>query len=383
MTGRSFLLATALLAAYAGPASAQTLNFTYQGPPSPIGSLRFLGATTVPSDLPVGDSVGGLSGIDYDPRSGMWVFVSDDKSEHLPARFYSGVIELTGAAPKVTLSRMTSFQQEDGTNYPGAKIGGEVVDPESIRFDPTGRAVWWTSEGDRKLGLSPFLRKSDINGRHLASFPVPSMFTVQKGEEVGPRHNNGFEGFSFTPAGDSLWLATESALLQDGPAATVGAGAVARFTKFDRDGKLLAQYAYPLDPIQAKTAGPGSDNGVSEILALDDNRLLVVERSGVNDGNNHWTSHIRLYEADEAGASDVADMNGLVGAAYRPLTKRLILNLDTLPELGSSRLPKIDNIEGMSFGPILPNGHRSLVLISDNNFNPDQITQFLAFEVVP
>ncbi|WP_395016561.1 hypothetical protein [Dongia sp.] len=37
----------------------------------------------------------------------------------------------------------------------------------------------------------------------------------------------------------------------------------------------------------------------------------------------------------------------------------------------------------MSFGPDLPNGHRSLVLVSDNNFNPLQITQFLAFEVLP
>jgi hypothetical protein len=79
----------------------------------------------------------------------------------------------------------------------------------------------------------------------------------------------------------------------------------------------------------------------------------------------------------------VTDSESLAGLRFRPLSKRLILNLDTLPELGSSRLPKIDNIEGVSFGPTLPNGHRSLVLVSDNNFNPDQITQFLAFEVVP
>ena len=65
------------------------------------------------------------------------------------------------------------------------------------------------------------------------------------------------------------------------------------------------------------------------------------------------------------------------------MTKRLILNLDTLPELGSLALPRIDNIEGVSFGPDLPNGHRSLVMVSDNNFNPLQITQILAFEVLP
>jgi hypothetical protein len=31
----------------------------------------------------------------------------------------------------------------------------------------------------------------------------------------------------------------------------------------------------------------------------------------------------------------------------------------------------------------LPDGKRSFVLVSDNNFNPAQITQFLAFEVLP
>ena len=43
----------------------------------------------------------------------------------------------------------------------------------------------------------------------------------------------------------------------------------------------------------------------------------------------------------------------------------------------------MDNIEGASFGPNLPDGNRSLVLVSDNNFTPVQVTQFLAFEVLP
>ena len=44
---------------------------------------------------------------------------------------------------------------------------------------------------------------------------------------------------------------------------------------------------------------------------------------------------------------------------------------------------RVDNIEGMSWGPMLADGKRSLVLVSDNNFNPAQVTQFLAFEVLP
>jgi hypothetical protein len=49
--------------------------------------------------------------------------------------------------------------------------------------------------------------------------------------------------------------------------------------------------------------------------------------------------------------------------------------------VGSTGVSRVDNLEGMTFGPALPNGKRSLVLVSDNNFNPLQLTQFLAFEV--
>jgi hypothetical protein len=175
----------------------------------------------------------------------------------------------------------------------------------------------------------------------------------------------------------------ESALTEDGPIATTTAGTVARFTKFDGNGKVLGQYAYPVDPIQAVPKGKNADNGVSEILALDDNRLLVLERSGVEGADGIWTLYIRLYQAEVGDATDVAGMAALAGADYRPMRKRLVLDLSKLPELGSPRLPKIDNIEGVSFGPDLPNGHRSFVMVSDNNFNPEQITQFLAFEVLP
>ena len=39
----------------------------------------------------------------------------------------------------------------------------------------------------------------------------------------------------------------------------------------------------------------------------------------------------------------------------------------------------LDNVEGMAFGKKLPDGRRSLVLVSDNNFSPAAFTQFLLF----
>jgi len=37
----------------------------------------------------------------------------------------------------------------------------------------------------------------------------------------------------------------------------------------------------------------------------------------------------------------------------------------------------------MTFGPDLPDGRRSLIMVSDNNFAPSQFTQFLLFAVSP
>jgi hypothetical protein len=127
LPGRSLLPAVVLLAASAA-ASAE---------PNTIGSLRFLGAASLANDMQVdGTLVGGLSGLDYDPASGRWAMISDDKSDKAPARFYFGRIELAAGAPKVTLDHAVVLQQADGKPYPSAKDpsvknGGEVPDPES------------------------------------------------------------------------------------------------------------------------------------------------------------------------------------------------------------------------------------------------------------
>ena len=68
------------------------------------------------------------------------------------------------------------------------------------------------------------------------------------------------------------------------------------------------------------------------------------------------------------GADSIA---GLLGT-LQPVRKTLLLDLRTLG------IP-LDNVEGMTIGPDLPDGRRSLVLVSDNNFAAGQFTQFLLF----
>jgi hypothetical protein len=80
---------------------------------------------------------------------------------------------------------------------------------------------------------------------------------------------------------------------------------------------------------------------------------------------------------DLRNASDISDIASLrENPPAKPATKKLLLNLDSLGTY-------VDNLEGMTFGPDLPNGHKTLILVADNNFSAFEKTQFFLFEVIP
>ena len=367
------LLAASLLAACAAPPG-----------PGCAARLRFIGEQRIAHAHPFqGTVVGGLSGIDYDARRGAWIMASDDRAERGPARFYTARLDLDAAAFRsVTLDAVHGFRQPDGSAYPSPaavkELGGAVPDIEAIRVDPADGSIWYASEGNGPYGMAPFVRQAYPNGAWRATLPMPARLSIQADHAAGPRSNLSFEGLAFAPDGRSLWLAMEAPLFQDGPLADTRHGALARFTRFDRAGAVLAQYAYPLDPVQG-VAAPGrfSDNGVAEILMIDDRTMLVLERSGVQDAAGNFRFYIRLYVADVAGADDIRTVAALHDDGVRPMHKRLLLDVN------ASGLERVDNLEGMAWGPVLANGHRSLVLVSDDNFSASQVTQLLAFEVLP
>lgn len=352
---------------------------------SDIGSLRFIGMHEIPSHFEFqGTVVGGLSGLDYDAASDSWIAISDDKSEFNPARFYT--LKLTydaDAFTSVEVTGVTTLRQPNGSTYPDklhaqTAGGGEVPDFESVRIDPQDGSVWHTSEGDRFLGLNPFLRHDTRDGRFIAEMPQPTMFRMSPQSEKGPRHNLSFEGLAFLPDGQSLWLAMEGPLYEDGPVPTAVAGAFARLTHYARDGKILGQFAYPVDAIPVvSTTGKWNDNGVSEMLAINDHRFLLLERCGAQSGDGTSHFYIRLYSADVMGATNVSGMPALVGANFEPVQKQLVL------DFAHAGLPETDNLEGLSWGRRLPNGHDTLVLVADDNFAKGEHTQVWVFEVLP
>jgi hypothetical protein len=79
---------------------------------------------------------------------------------------------------------------------------------------------------------------------------------------------------------------------------------------------------------------------------------------------------VTLHLVGLPGADDVSGLDSLLDADVERVTKTEVLDLNTL---GLT----LDNLEGMTFGPRLADGRRSLVIVSDNNFTPGQVSQFL------
>ena len=195
----------------------------------------------------------------------------------------------------------------------------------------------------------------------------------------GPRINKTLEGLALTPDGRSAWLAMEAALRQDGPEPTLQApGGPCRFTQIDiASGKVLRQIAYVPDAIPRAPSPPGAnaDNGAVEILMLDPYRMLVLERAYMAGLGPTLRNSMRLYVIDTHQATDTLSIAALKPGNHTPAAKTGVADFANFPAL-----TRLDNTEGMCWGPALPNGSRTLLFVSDDNFNPRQITQFLVFE---
>ena len=348
--------------------------------------LDFLGERELPNAMAFqGTTVGGLSGISYDARTGTYYVISDDRSQTGPARFYTAHVDFAdGALKGVELTGTHPWLRPDGTTFPPTSTATSTVapDPEGIAVDPRDGSLAWTSEGERivpsdgpALLGDPWIRRATPTGTYTGQVPLPPQLHMNS-QEFGPRKNQTLEGVTFTPDGRRIVTAMEDPLYQDGDDPTPEHGALTRITVHDaRTGQPLVQYAYPLEPLFATPpAGSTDTNGVSDIVALGHDRFLVLERASIYSDNN-WKA--RIYLVDLHGATDVLGRDSLTDPSaqrVQPVRKTLVTDLSDVPGL-----PRVDNVEGITLGPRLPDGRRTVVLVSDDNFAARQVTQFLAF----
>lgn len=372
---RSMALAVTLVAATAsGPSAAPAFE------ERTVVSLDFLGEVTFPTGFTfAGTEVGGLSGITFDATRGVYYSLSDDPSSIDPARFYTLTIDVVDASldpEDIAFVGATTVLDEGGEAFaPGA------LDPEGFALAHSGQ-LFVSSEGFALASppVDPFIRRYNLNGRQTAIVPVDDKFLPDGSGTFGVRQNLAFESLTVTPNERHLVTATEGALAQDGPPADIGQESLARVVQYRLAGRRpMAEFVYVVDPVAEVPDPPGAFrvNGLVDLLPIDDaGTFLAMERSfSVGKGNT-----VTLYEARTQEATDVAGIDDLFNEGtgttvpFEPVEKRLLLDFASL-----GLVP--DNLEGLAFGPDLPDGRKLLIVVSDNNFSPAQVTQFIALAV--
>lgn len=326
---------------------------------------------------------GGVSGIVFDPTPGPTqndlLGICDDRDA---SRLFIFRMHGHGSAFRVELRAY--FPLPPGHDSPDA------LDAEGIAMTRSGR-IYVASEGrTREPRSPPSITIYNRRVEYLGRLAVPERFMAP---EVGPatrgvRDNGGFEGLTITPDERHLFTAAELPLVQDGTPPSSERGALTRILEYEVDGdsyRPVREYAYPLDrAVQAGFTPRVVINGAVELIALNEKTLLVMERSFAQEtgGEERSLTRIRIYRASLEEATDVSGVASLEGRPdVRPARKTLLLDLADVKGL-SAELAQLDNFEGMAFGPDLPDGSRTLLLVSDDNFSTRQRTAFLLFRIV-
>ncbi|MBF2009177.1 MAG: esterase-like activity of phytase family protein [Chlorogloeopsis fritschii C42_A2020_084] len=342
--------------------------------PVEITDIDFIGSATLPTGLTFQNTeVGGLSGITYDAKNDLYYAISDDRSNKSTARIYTLKIDLSKGSLKdgnVIPVAVTPLLNKAGTNFTAGS-----VDPEGIALTKKA-TVFISSEGDNNQLINPFIKEFSLaSGREIATLPIPNKFLPHQNNKQGIRNNLAFESLTITPNEKHLFAATENALIQDGSEVKPNTNSPCRIVQYnllteqpEKEFLYLTEPVAPFLNFSRKFMG-----GLADLLALDNQgSFLSLER--------HFTGlgfYIALFQFNLTGASDIHNISSLVAVdtkKIKPVRKKLLLDLRKVDVL-------LDNIEGLTFGSKLPNGQRSLILVSDNNFNVLQRTQILAFKL--
>ncbi|MDI5967044.1 esterase-like activity of phytase family protein [Streptantibioticus silvisoli] len=292
-----------------------------------------------------GLDVGNLSGLSVD-RGGRIAAVSD-RSVLFDLDVHQG-----GGAPRATVA----------AGMPIADENGGQLDSEAVVVDHDGTYLI-TSETE------PSIRRYDRAGHLVGRLPVPSYLQVAPAGRA--QSNLTFEGLTLLPGGHTLVASMEESIAGDDQDLT-------RLQTWNRVGDsdaftLGRQYGFRLDP----------GLGISEIASTGDGRLLVLER-GFTAG---FGNTVRLYAADLRGASDTSGITDLTASSgARLIRTTLVADIGRCPSLGATARqpqpnPLLDNIEGLTVTGRTPDGRLRLLMISDNNDNPDQVTRLYSLTV--
>ena len=229
---------------------------------------------------------------------------------------------------------MVRMQVADGTT----QAAGKARDCEGIAFVPADGTLYVSSENQ------------EIRGYDLAGKDNGKALRIPK--DLGSKNiqsNRGFEALTYNDATGLLWTTTESPLKSD-----TFLPRILRLQSFTTDGEPGERFLYQTDkPLKTSKGTSAYVHGVPALAALDDGRLLVLEREVYVPNGSFWDKLSDSFTKTDIYLVDpVHDTAGI-------LRKSLLCSFRT----GALDLA---NFEGMCLGPSLPDGQRTLVLIADS-----------------
>ena len=318
--------------------------------------------------------IGGLSDIEYIQEKNQYYIVCDDTKNN---RYYKASIRIENKLID-TVSIDKQILLKDKNNQ---FLSTNILDLEAIRSFGKNQLIL-TSEGSIENDYNPAIFITDSNGNYQNQLTLPSYFLLDTSSKNQPRHNGVFEGLAKDTEKEGYWAAMELPLELDGEEPSYQKpGAPVRITHFNSStGEADYQFTYPLDKLAKNPKEKFAINGVTTLLQLSEKQFLIVER-GYVDGYGTQGNTVRIYLCTIAEATNTLYIDSLMSKDYQAATKHLLFDFESVRDQLTNQI--IDNIEGITFGPILANGNQSLLLISDNNFNPvsKQINQLILLEL--
>ncbi|MFQ3549783.1 MAG: esterase-like activity of phytase family protein [Armatimonadota bacterium] len=331
------------------------------------------------------DKFGGISGIAYTGNNKEYVLLSDRGPADGDANYYTRfhimdiTVDKTGDKWHIQteLKKTVLLKTKAGENFIGKADNKLRLDPEAIQVSENGYII-----SDE---YGPFIYEFDKNGILIREIEVPEKFRVKnisgkKHLEMPPHNtsgrqsNRGFEGVAISPNKKKITAILQSPLIQDSGLDDKNkkVGINIRMLDINLDSNEKKEFVYQLED---------SSNGVNEILALNDNEYLVLERDGKKGTKANFK---KLFKIDISNATDISLIESLpqneLPKDITPVKKEKFLDLlDNSFSISKDDFP--EKIEGVTLGETLPDGRKLLLIAIDNDFLSSQPTVIWAFAV--
>jgi len=274
-------------------------------------------------------SAGNYSGITW--LGGTSYAVANDKSP--TAGFYLMTIETDSITGELLSVREDTFLTSGQSNR----------DEEGICYVPYSQTVFVSGEEDQEI--LEYNLQGRLTGRKLS---IPEVFK-------SAYSNGGFEALTYQAQTHRFWTTSEFTLKVDGQKPTIERkiGNRLRLQSFGDDLQPKEQYWYETDSTAIKKKKGRSILGVSGLSALDDGRIVVLERE-------------MYFPKKQIGSYCLVKLYMVNPSHQQPgemLNKTLLTEFRTKMNLTRRNFA---NYEGICVGPKLADGRQLLVLICDS-----------------